>query len=180
MRLFLALPIPQAERNKLVPIRSRLPGGRPVHPDDIHITMVFLGDGSVGQADELVDAIAGLRLTLPRIKLAEPGVFGRSQPNSVWLAVTPQAPLLRFHGKLARLARGLGFAVPGRKYVPHVTLARFSPGMVPDHRLASFLEGCGATSFEPFQPHVLTLFQSMIGCEPPIYDALNEFPVSPE
>ena len=179
MRLFLGIAIPGRERTKLAGLQRRLAGGRLVHVDDLHVTMVFLGTGTAGQVDELIDAIEGISLALPRIKLSEPGAFGRAQPRSAWLGVAPTAPLEVLHKKLVRRVLDVGFDVPKRKYVPHVTLARFSPSVGSGNDLAAFVESCSVTTFEPFQPHSLTLFQSLIGRAAPIYHELHGFPVTP-
>ena len=179
MRLFLALPIPQAEREKIARLQNSLGRGRMVHVDDLHITSVFLGNGSPPLVDELVGALDGLNLALPRIKLAGPGVFGRDQPRAAWLGVAPTAPLETLHKKLVRHAQSVGFDVPKRKYMPHITLARFAPSSKSDTQLAGIFESIDSSIFEPFQPLAMTLYQSMLGREAPIYDALFSFPVSP-
>lgn len=177
MRLFLALPVPKTERDKLVRLQRLIGRGRFVHQEDLHVTVVFLGDGTVGQVDALVDALTGVDLALPPIKLAGSGVFGKSLPKAAWVGMVPRVPLAALHKKLVRCAMDAGFEVPKRKYVPHITLARFSPGADNGKELAAFFECCGGCEFEPFQPHALNLYQSMLGRTAPIYDALHAFPI---
>ncbi|MGI9390672.1 MAG: RNA 2',3'-cyclic phosphodiesterase [Boseongicola sp.] len=179
MRLFLALCIPRMEREKIFSLQRRLVHGRAVNVDDLHITLVFLGNGTTHMIDELEDALVGLTLVLPPVKLSVPGVFGRAQLRSAWLGVTPNGPLEILHKKIARRALEVGFDVPKRKYVPHVTLARFSPSNSNSSQVAAHFEGHSAKEFESFQPLSVTLFRSMIGGEAPIYDALASFPISP-
>ncbi len=179
MRLFLALPIPKTERDKLARLQGGLGRGRMVHVDDFHITLAFLGNGTSPLVDELVVALEGLHLTLPPIKLSGPGVFGRDQPRAVWLGVSPGGPLEALHKKLVRHAVSVGFDVPKRKYIPHLTLARFSPSSTSVARLDGLFGNSGASDFEPFQPHAMILYQSMLGREAPVYDELYSVPVKP-
>ena len=179
MRLFLALPIPQSEREKLARMQGGLSRGRLVHVDDFHITLVFLGSGTARLAEELVAGLEGLVLALPPIKFSEPGVFGRGQPRAAWLGVTPSGPLETLHKKLARHAVSVGFDVPRRKYVPHLTLARFSPSSSRETQLAGLFEISVGLSLEPFQPQAMVLYQSMLGREAPVYDELYSFPIKP-
>ena len=179
MRLFLALNIPETERAKLAEIQGCLPHGRVVHVDDLHITLVFLGNGTARQVDDLVELMSGLRFALPPIKFSGPGVFGGAQTRAAWLGVIPSRPLDALHRKLVRRAEEVGFGVPRRKYVPHTTLARFGPAGFGGTPLAAFFEVSSSMRFELFQPQTVILYQSVLGRAAPVYDALDAFPVSP-
>ncbi|MGI9390913.1 MAG: 2'-5' RNA ligase family protein, partial [Boseongicola sp.] len=102
-----------------------------------------------------------------------------SQPRAVWLGVTPSEPLEMLHKKLVRHALVVGFEVPKRKYVPHLTLARFSPSGSREAELAGLFEKNVELDSKPFQPQTMALYQSMLGREAPRYDELYSFSIKP-
>ncbi len=50
--------------------------------------------------------------------------FGGRKPRAVVAAATPVAPLMELQAEHERLLQRLGLEPEGRKYTPHVTLAR--------------------------------------------------------
>jgi len=66
------------------------------------------------------------------------------------------------------------FAPEGRKFTPHVTLARFKGQRVD---LGHYLEANGAFSSGPFPVEAFTLFESRMGHGGSHYEALSEYPL---
>lgn len=127
-RLFFAVwPTPEAQRafGALARALRRECGGRAVPADNIHLTLVFLGN--VGRERlAALEALAGA-VSAPRFDLS----FTRLQywPHNriVWAGVerSPQA-LTALVEALGRLLAQEGFRLEQRPYVPHVTLLRDS------------------------------------------------------
>ncbi|HKV96312.1 MAG TPA: RNA 2',3'-cyclic phosphodiesterase [Gammaproteobacteria bacterium] len=98
-------------------------GGKPVPPENFHITLAFLGhldpDGSAA-ARAAADATQGEPFDLV---LDRPGFW--PDARVVWLAPAsvPEAGS-RFSADLRRALRTRGVAVDLRPFLPHVTLAR--------------------------------------------------------
>ncbi len=124
-RLFLALWPGVAQRLALARVQGALPprAGRPTHPEDIHLTLVFLGPASPEQR-QCAEAAAGrvrgqpFELTLDRM-----GSFPRARV--LWCGADTASPALA--GLVLALRAGLagcGFALDERPYRPHATLAR--------------------------------------------------------
>lgn len=123
-RLFFALWPDQTLRWELVRLWDRLPArGRRVHPEDLHVTLVFLGDVSPERracAEQVAEMTRGrgFDLTLDRLG---------SWPQSgiLWCgAVQAPASLLDLVHGLQEGLRDCAFTPESRPYVPHVTLAR--------------------------------------------------------
>lgn len=122
-RLFFALWPEPALRRALQRVQAQFSGGRRTHVDDLHVTLVFLGDVTmeaypcVTRAADEVSAVA-FDLELDRI-----GYWRR--PRILWCGASSVPPAL---GKLVTdLQEGLtrcGFEPEHRAYAPHVTLAR--------------------------------------------------------
>lgn len=128
-RLFFALWPGSAQRQALEQVKRELPrhGGRETHPDDLHVTLVFLGDVEPQMrscaervAEQAADRVraAPCGLTLDRI-----GCFPR--PRILWCGASErQPPLLDLVGALNQALPGCGFVPERRPFAPHVTLVR--------------------------------------------------------
>ena len=130
-RLFLAIALPVSVLDELeVAIESlravapelmwTVPGGR-------HITVKFLGDVEPDRVDGISQMIEEVvRTHRPfSIHLAHLGAFPNfRKARVVWVGVAhePRFELLQHDVELA--AEGLGFALEGRAFRPHLTLAR--------------------------------------------------------
>lgn len=97
--------------------------GRRQHPDDLHITLVFLGQINTEQM-ACVQAVGdGVRGEGFELSLDQMGVWPKS--NTLWSgpSVTP-ASLAALVGTLQSGCQACGFPSEQRPYKPHVTLAR--------------------------------------------------------
>jgi 2'-5' RNA ligase len=138
-RYFFALWPGDEQRLALTQMRGELPPyhGREAHPEDLHVTLVFLGQldeerrRCVEAAAERVRGTA-FSLTLDRI-----GSFPRARILWCGAGQTPQR-LLELVGGLQGELRECGFRPERRAFVAHVTLARKSrplPASALDHRI---------------------------------------------
>lgn len=180
MRVFLGLSLPDFHRDNLARLQNKMPPGRRVPWDNFHLTLAFLGDATEAMIDELDLALQGLRLVLPPIALTGLGQFGGTNPRAIWVGVTPVADLDDLHKRLANAARNVGFEVPRRRFVPHVTLSRFTRDTVDPLAVARFLEGSGRFDLPPFQPFAVTLWRSHLRSDGPQYEPLVDYPITPD
>jgi 2'-5' RNA ligase len=109
----------------LTEVQRDLPvqGGRRVHPEDLHITLVFLGDldarrrAGAEKAADLAHAVP-FSLSLDRV-----GCFPRARVLWCGASQRPQSLLDLLHTLNGALL-GCGFRPERRPFEPHVTLAR--------------------------------------------------------
>ncbi|MEJ2621568.1 MAG: RNA 2',3'-cyclic phosphodiesterase [Candidatus Thiodiazotropha sp.] len=97
--------------------------GRRHHPEDLHITLVFLGQlrgRPMACIEQAADAVSGHRFEL---SIDHAGYWRR--PKIVWIApgTTPE-PLIQLVDALKQQLTGCGFEPEQRAYKPHVTLYR--------------------------------------------------------
>lgn len=126
-RLFLALWPDETIRCAVAALARRLvPGGRRVPTENLHVTLAFLGDADADARRRVLNiggelAGTGFELDLDRI-----GCWPRQRISWIAPSHTP-ATLSRLYRELRQALRKAGFPIPGRRFVPHMTLARRSP-----------------------------------------------------
>lgn len=124
-RLFFALWPPRPVREALVSVRSALPepAGRPNHPLDLHLTLVFVG--AVKPTARACVETAGDDVEVPAFELALDRLGDWPKPRIRWAAPSSvPEPLLALVNQLETRLADCGLAPEKRPYRPHVTLAR--------------------------------------------------------
>ncbi len=180
MRLFLALDLPEPARDALEALQAEMPAGRPVDPETMHLTMVFLGDLDEETAEAAHTALEGLRHPPVEVTLRGLGTFGARRPQVLFAGVRDARPLAALRAKLLARLRAAGIAPERRRFRPHVTLARF-PGRLPAFdldRLRDFLEARADAEFAPFTAEEVLLFRSHLRPGGAEHEALAAYPLA--
>ena len=124
-RLFFALWPDPATREALSRVQRDLgdAGGRRLHPEDLHITLVFLGQVSDRQMPCVLAAAEQVCAAPHTMTLTRQGWW--RGPRVAWCAPdeTP-APMLDLVDQLWNGLAGCGFEREARPFRPHVTLLR--------------------------------------------------------
>jgi 2'-5' RNA ligase len=145
-RLFTGLEIPADVGFALSLKRGGLAGARWIDADDYHITLRFIGDVDHQTADEVADSLDRLSSSLRfSVRLTHLGSFGGDKPRALYAGVEPSEALNRLQAAQERILQRAGLPAEGRKFVPHVTLARLR-GSSPEE-VARFMAEAGR--FEP-------------------------------
>ncbi|AVF03697.1 MAG: RNA 2',3'-cyclic phosphodiesterase [Devosia indica] len=158
-RLFTGLEIPADVGFALSLKRGGLSGARWIDPENYHITLRFIGDVDGKTADEVVDSLDRLSNSLQfPIRLTHLGTFGGDKPRALYAGVEPSEALSRLQAAQERVLQRAGLPPEGRKFVPHVSLARLRGTAAAD--VARFI--AEAARFEPlsFVPARFVLFSS--------------------
>lgn len=142
-RLFTGLEIPGDVGFALSLKRGGLHGARWIDPSNYHITLRYIGDVDHRTAHEIVHELDRLSIEEPfDVTLSHLGVFGGKRPRALFAGVDPSPELMQLHDKQERVMQQLGLKPSGRKYSPHVTLARLND--VPPQDMAHHLQLSGA------------------------------------
>jgi RNA 2',3'-cyclic 3'-phosphodiesterase len=125
MRLFLGLPIPFELTQALARLTRaiELPKGRWTEPENIHLTLVFLGEVAEPTLPPIEGELSKLTFAPFPLKLSSLNIFPRA--GVLFAEVEPARPLLHLQAKVADSMARCGFAPEDRPYHPHITLARF-------------------------------------------------------
>lgn len=175
MRIFVALDLPDDLRDALARLQDRLPVGRHVSEDDLHLTLAFVPDIRLPRLEDLALDLEMLSPPVLTIRAAGLDTFGGERPRSLHVSVVRSEPLAHLQAKVSALIRRAGVHLPHRRFVPHVTLARFPNSMAQgdQRRLGRFLQAHADWSHEPVPAAALTLYQSTLTGDGPRYDPLQ-------
>ena len=176
LRLFSGIEIPEETREQLARLSLPLPGARWTDPDDMHLTLRFLGDVDAETANDFADALDRIQVTRFTLQLDGLGAFGGREPRTIWAGVTPNEELNALYRAHERAARTAGLPPEGRKFKPHVTIARLRHSR-PD-AVANFLANKGAFRSAPFVVHEVALFSARPGTGGGPYVVEETFPLS--
>lgn len=131
MRLFIALDLPDAEKQRLEGLLTALRAAalpvRWVAADSLHITIKFLGsvpDSTQAQVTRaLKRAAAGSRPF--DVVLGGFGAFpSRNKPEILWIGATLPAELSVLQERIEAETEPLGFGREPRRFHPHITIGR--------------------------------------------------------
>ena len=123
-RLFTGLEIPAEIGQTLSNLRGGLPGARWIDPENYHVTLRFIGDIDGIAANEIASMLFRINRKPFEVALQGLSSFGGNKPRAVVASVVPSRPLIELQAELERLMQRIGLDPEGRKFTPHVTLAR--------------------------------------------------------
>jgi 2'-5' RNA ligase len=138
VRLFVALEIPPAVRENLAALIDELRAGdaassknraRWVRPENLHVTLKFIGNVDAGKLDAIRTALAEVLSDAPgELRFRALGFFpNERRPRVLWVGVEGSSNVAALAVEIdARLSK-LGIPRETRDFSPHLTLARFDP-----------------------------------------------------
>jgi 2'-5' RNA ligase len=170
-RLFTGLEIPKEVAQSLSLLRGGLPGARWIDPENYHITLRFIGDIDDRLAHEIASLLDGVRRRSFEVRFGNLMSFGGRKPRAVVVAIEPIQALVELQSELERLMQRLGLEPEGRKFIPHVTLARLRESSSRD--VAEYLSTRGPVFGASFRVSRFVLFssRSSVGGGPYVIEA---------
>lgn len=179
IRLFVGLSLPEALRLRLAGLAGGVPGARWVAPENLHLTLKFIGEVENGVADDIDLALSAVAGSPFELKVSGVGFFGPpGKARILWAGTEPNTVLDRLQGKVETSLARIGIARQTRNFAPHITLARLKNA--PAGRLQSFVADHDGFSGGPVEISSFTLFSSYLAatgavCTPEAVYPLEEF-----
>ncbi len=170
-RLFTGLEVPQALRESLSLLRGGLPGARWIDPENYHLTLRFIGDVDDETAREIGWQLGKIRCKDFELRLDGLLSFGGRKPRAIVAAAAPSQSVMELQAEHERLMQRVGLEPEGRKYTPHVTLARLRNSS--SFEVAEYLSARAAFRSQPFTVSQFVLFsaRASVGGGPYIVEA---------
>ncbi len=177
LRLFVGLPLPPAIKNDLTLIASGIENARWIAPENLHLTLRFIGDCDEGEVEDIDAVLRSIDTPSFPLALDGTGCFeSRGRVRQVWVGVHPEPALNHLHSKIEQALIQGGRDPEGRKFIPHVTLARLK--RVSASKVKPYLEYHAAFKSEPFDVGSFTLFQSHLSHSGASYTPLADYPLN--
>jgi len=180
-RSFIAVSIPEAIKNQLAGLQSRLKRAdadvKWTRPEGIHITLRFLGYLHEQDLEKVKEA---LRASAKDFSPFETEIKGsgsfpeRGRPRVIWVGLSKgEKELKEIFARLEQelIKRGLGSA--DRPFRGHLTLGRVRTGKN-INKLVEYLQKESAKSFGAYSAESICLFKSQLHPQGAIYTALKE------
>jgi 2'-5' RNA ligase len=157
-RLFTAIEVPKQIGMMLSSLRGGIHGARWIDPENYHLTLRFIGDIDERTAHEVADMLDLVERPSFTLTLSGLDHFGGRKPRAIFGAVQPSPALVELQAEHERMMQRIGLPAEGRRFTPHVTLARLrnsNPGEV-----AGYLSARGNFSAVPFRVGRFVLMSS--------------------
>jgi 2'-5' RNA ligase len=149
---------------------------KPVEPENIHITMRFLGNVSESTVQKIFDSMQKLNFVPFDVKIHGVGAFPDVRyPRVVWAGITEGANDLRqIFSQFEPHLQALGFSPDPKGFSPHLTIARVRSGKN-KAELAKLLTDNKDFRFGIVRAKCFRLKKSELTPRGPIYSTLKEF-----
>ncbi|SEB95153.1 RNA 2',3'-cyclic phosphodiesterase [Paenibacillus sp. GP183] len=181
-RIFVGIALPDDLQGHLqdwvAEARTALPFQKWTHPQDVHVTLQFLGDSSPEAALALSADLRQLAQDAAALQLrvAGLGTFGApAAPNVLWAGLAGDLDVLSaLQAQVERVSARHGFQAEARAYRPHLTLARRARGPVTRAALDAAALTMGVEAEWLVQD--IVLYRSHMGRKP-AYEPLGVHPL---
>ena len=175
IRLFTAIEIPESLRMRLSLLQGGVPGARWSPPENLHLTLRFIGEVDEATANDIDDVLGSLRAPAFELTLKGVGEFGGRDAHALWAGVAPSEPLHRLVAKIESALQRMGLEAETRKYTPHVTLARLRDA--PAAKVREFLGTHAPFDSGLFRVRSFALYSSHPSAHGSLYRAERDYPL---
>ncbi|MDB5368509.1 MAG: 2-5 ligase [Roseomonas sp.] len=178
VRLFVALPIADGLREQLASLAGGIPGARWVPSENYHLTLRFIGEVENVLADELDEALSGIRARSFGLQLHGLDLFEKAgRIHSLYARVERCERLLHLQAKVETALQRAGLPPERKRFAPHVTLAR-TDKVAPD-KLIAFVQAHNLFRAPPEPVDHFCLYSSRLGKEQAHYVVEMEYALEP-
>jgi 2'-5' RNA ligase len=153
-----------------------------VRPENIHLSLAFLGNVPSDSVDALGAALdrAGRPVAPFSFDVEGIGTFGsRRSPRVIWAGAQGVPPLLTLQERVARALGTLGYEPDRKTFTPHLTIGRVRSARGREALLGA-LESVADASFGRVDVAHVRLMRSRLRPEGAEYSVLHETPLGGE
>lgn len=186
IRSFLAFELPLEIKNIVARVSGELRqstlNARWVKVDNIHLTVVFMGNIETGDIPAIAQGVKEVCQTYGPfdLSLKEIGCFpNRRNPRVLWLGLDGDVePMSDFRDALQGHLTGFGIKEEKRKFKPHLTLARFRKPKKMDLKEEQLLSKYEDISSSVCSLKELILFKSELKPTGAVYTKVEAWPLT--
>lgn len=180
MRTFIAIELDEAIRERLAGVQERLrgmaTGVKWVRPQNVHLTLKFLGEIEEDAGESIAAALAEAASGVEPFEMRVTGVGSfppKGAPRVVWAGIEePTGRLLELHRRIEQALEPLGFEREKRRFTAHATIGRVKKPRG-GHKLRQALEPRGGDDFGVQAVEDMVLLRSQLSPTGPTYTLLR-------
>lgn len=169
MRYFIALEIPSKNISSFQAIQAKLhniiPQAKLTSADKLHLTLAFLGEQPDEFKDKLTKIIEAAAKDIPQFEVTPAYIDGfpnLHNPDILWVGVKGDIDkILLIRERIKDGLENLHLPVDERRFVPHISIAKFNNQFKIDRNLEVELEKIMTLSFNPIKITSIKLFESI-------------------
>jgi 2'-5' RNA ligase len=177
IRLFVAIDVPDQARRDLTALCNGVPGAKWVQPEQMHLTMRFIGEVDGAKGRDVASALGEIDAPSFELGLAGVGSFGdRRAAKVLWAGVQAGPELARLQSKIETALQRIGLPPERRKFHPHITLARLNGA--PEQRVAEYLRAHSAFASPPFEAESFVLYSSFLSQSGALHRVEASYPLA--
>lgn len=176
-RLFVAIEVPDAVRQLLADQQKGLSGVRWTSPENLHLTVRFIGEAASAQASAIKTGLRSVCAERFSLLVAGLGFFDKRPQAVVWAGVEKSAGLAELRRQVNEaLENYAGLKAPDGGFSPHITLGRAKQA---DRKaLRAFTSTDGAALKAEFAVKSFTLFSSVLAPGGAVHTVEQRFPLA--
>ena len=174
IRLFVALALPEGHRQQLTHLCRGVRDARWVVQENLHLTLRFIGEVEEPRLPEIAKALGRVKFEQFQLTLFGIGHFQNGRRiRSLWAGTKQCDALVQLQNRIDSALRHADVPPDGRRFTPHVTLARLKNGAA--HQVGSWIEANALFRADPFPVDRFILFESYLSHTGAIYSSIAEF-----
>ena len=181
MRLFVAIELTNEIRSAVAELlgelRKAAPQAKWVRPENLHVTLKFLGRTEADKLQAIQNALGFLRSPEPTtLDFHDLGFFpSEKRPRVFWMGMKTSSNLPPLAEAIDQAMHKFGFPLETRPFAPHLTLARFEPSGLPV-KLGPAVAQNSARNFGSLDAREFHLIESKLKPTGAEYTTLQSFP----
>jgi 2'-5' RNA ligase len=183
MRCFIAIELPGEVKSALAGLQEEFKkygvDVRWVKPDNIHLTLKFLGDIDEKKVEEIVKRVEKICDKYESFSLETKGVGifpSLHSPRVLWVGIKGNSSLIRLQADMEDEMSSIGFKRENRGFTPHLTIGRFKSS-VGKRELANRIELHRDDSFGLINVKAIVLMKSDLKPSGAEYTRIAEIPL---
>lgn len=160
-RLFVAAPIPDNIKEKLLDLHLNIPGAKWTSGDQLHITLKFIGEVDGDLFKDIRSSLLEIKAHKFLLGIKGVGHFPPgSSPKVLWAGLNDKVPLIKLKNEIENTLEECNIKRESRKFSPHITLARLKNTHI--NRVKEFLSVYSTLRMEDFNVDEFRLYSSKL------------------
>jgi len=169
-RLFVAIELPEAVKHQLEVLRAGIAGVRWLQPEQLHLTLKFIGDTDNDKRDAIHRTLSTIRAVTFSTQVRGVGQFpARGTAKVLWAGMDAPEQLINLQKLIEAGFQQIGIPRENRPFAPHITLTRLKKP-ISEHAIQTYITQHEGFKTKPFQVEQFVLYSSTLTPQGSVYE----------